>query len=790
MVCCAIVASVLLGVPRAAATAPEPTPAPAGEVLVTDIGAGFAIEGSDQAGAEGQVTRTFRNGDSWVSILALPITTPPGVRTMFDLFNGNFVAEDLPPPPELELAAWLELPGGGESLNLAFGSKDHLFIIFHEGPEPADATGFLVDIANRQIDAAGGPPSTPEVRSSDQTEAEAELVAMLPSDPPPGYGLGPGTTLTGKDELEATDGASPEVVEFLNERATSAARVWSSFGDEGDLVTIVDITQYPYDIFAAASVPAVADTGGREVVSTDALTDVPDVTVYTGGNDLPNQVGATFRRGDLAVLVSTIYTGAVTQETAAALTADVVRLTSQNLPPGDTEPYEFPETPSKLLGLGLTAAIVTAAAGGSAAIARLRARRVRRSWSGGALPPPQENAPQDLAVAPGEVVDLDADASRLRRQGGIVAVGQLLSVVIGVVALAGDFAWRGVIVAALALIAGLALTHWWQRHELGLLGAKAPPRELVLPRPAGAIVGVLSLAVLGFGVGYLLKGLRYLVLKPTLAQLQWSDRFGISPVMVGVVFTIGGFVVAVIGGYLFRLARALGKAGTKRTLAADGRPAALYLRSFEDDNLPLPVIASARRPLFELFSVRGADPFEESVAWELNSYGPVVAVGRPGKSLASLGAAREHLPDETWRDQVATRMDEAGIIAVATGESDGLSWELGQVVSGGHMSKTFFVFPPVAPDAIGRRWEHTAAALTEAGQPVGPLPVPASMIHTVTIDADGTTNVTVARRRDEATYRTAVDRSVTLGGVDPHAEFRSRRSEAAAGPDDGGAMVR
>ncbi len=201
----------------------------------------------------------------------------------------------------------------------------------------------------------------------------------------------------------------------------------------------------------------------------------------------------------------------------------------------------------------------------------------------------------------------------------------------------------------------------------------------------------------------------------------------------------------------------LSRARTKRVLEVDSRRAALYLRSFDDDSLPLPSIASARRPLFELFSLRGADPFEESMAWELNTYGPVVAVGRPGRSLASLGAAREHLADDTWRDQVANRMEEAGVIAVATGETDGLAWELGQVVNGGHLQKTFFVFPPVAPDAVGRRWEHTAASLTEAGQTVGPLPVPASLIHTVRLDTDGTVNVTFASRRDEATYRTAVD---------------------------------
>ena len=404
------------------------------------------------------------------------------------------------------------------------------------------------------------------------------------------------------------------------------------------------------------------------------------------------------------------------------------------------------------MGLGLTAAIVTAAAAASTMVARLRARRVRQAWSGGTLPPPIPGGHGE-----GTAIALDADAQRLRRQGAIVAVGQLLTVNVIIVALAGDFAWRGVIVAVIALVIGLVMTHWWQRRELGLLGAKAPPRELVLPRPTGAMVGILALAVLGLGIAYVLKGLRYVVLPPSLAQLKWSDLLGIAPRTVGIVFGIAGFVVAVIGAWLFRLARALSRARTKRALEVDSRRAALYLRSFDDDKLPLPSIASARRPLFELFSLRGADPFEESLAWELNTYGPVVAVGRPGRSLASLGAAREHLADDTWRDQVANRMEEAGVIAVATGETDGLAWELGQVVNGGHLQKTFFVFPPVAPDAVGRRWEHTAASLTEAGQTVGPLPVPASLIHTVRLDTDGTVNVTFASRRDEATYRTAVD---------------------------------
>ena len=150
--------------------------------------------------------------------------------------------------------------------------------------------------------------------------------------------------------------------------------------------------------------------------------------------------------------------------------------------------------------------------------------------------------------------------------------GQLLSINVGIVALAGDFAWRGAAVAAISFVAGLVYTRLWQRRELELLGPQAPPRALVLPRPLGAMVGVVALALLGFGVAFALKGLRYLVLEPTLAQLRWSDLLGLAPRTVGVVFAVGGFFVAVGGGLLFRTARRLARANAEP--GAAGRSAA------------------------------------------------------------------------------------------------------------------------------------------------------------------------------------------------------------------------
>jgi hypothetical protein len=357
-------------------------------------------------------------------------------------------------------------------------------------------------------------------------------------------------------------------------------------------------------------------------------------------------------------------------------------------------------------------------------------------------------------------VDLDGDARTLRRRGTVVRLVQLLTVNVGVVALAGDFGLRGAVVAAASMVTGLLFSRWWLRREVALLGATAPPKAFRTPRPLGLLSGVAAFAVLGIGVSYFLKGVRYVVLPISLAQLKWSDFFGIAPRTVGYVFAIGGVAMVMLGGFVWRGARALGRARVREVLDADPRPPVLYLRSFADDALPLPTIASARRPLFELFSLRGADPFEEPVAWELDSYGPVVAVGRPGGSLASLGAAREHLPHDGWRDQIAQRMRDAAVIVISPGETEGVVWELRQIVTGDHLDRTVFVFPPLAPSALARRWEHTSAVLRGAGAPLGALAVPVGRVHTVRVDGSGRLHVTEASMRDEATYRTAVDRSL------------------------------
>src|SRR5207344_2346705 len=135
-------------------------------------------------------------------------------------------------------------------------------------------------------------------------------------------------------------------------------------------------------------------------------------------------------------------------------------------------------------------------------------------------------------------------ARELRHRGAVVVVAQLIALNLIVVSLAGDFGWPGVAVAALGLAGGLGFTSWWRRRELGAIGPQGAGAPFILPRPAGALVGIVALVVLAVGVSYAFKGLRYLLLRPTLAQLRWSDLLGLSPRGVGVLFAVGGLVVA------------------------------------------------------------------------------------------------------------------------------------------------------------------------------------------------------------------------------------------------------
>ena len=201
---------------------------------------------------------------------------------------------------------------------LVFASREHLWsaTLTSATTGPDDGLAFLLALAARQIDAAGGSPEG-AVSDDGPTAGEREVAAWLPATPA-GFELG--LTVVGKDELQDVGPVSSEVLDFLDQRSSTAVRVWSSV--TGDLVGAVSITRYPYDIFAAAFLgefEAARETG---VIPETSFT-IPDVLSYV---DETGQVGTAFRRGDVFVIVGTQRQPGVPVERASALAVELTAL--------------------------------------------------------------------------------------------------------------------------------------------------------------------------------------------------------------------------------------------------------------------------------------------------------------------------------------------------------------------------------------------------------------------------------------------------------------------------------
>ena len=71
---------------------------------------------------------------------------------------------------------------------------------------------------------------------------------------------------------------------------------------------------------------------------------------------------------------------------------------------------------------------------------------------------------------------------------------------------------------------------------------------------------------------------------------------------------------------------------------------------------------------------------EQKLVNALKKYGPVIAIGRPGELLPSLGAARFYVTDDQWQQKVADVANVSELVVWTTGTSEGLRWELSHLL--------------------------------------------------------------------------------------------------------------
>jgi hypothetical protein len=142
--------------------------------------------------------------------------------------------------------------------------------------------------------------------------------------------------------------------------------------------------------------------------------------------------------------------------------------------------------------------------------------------------------------------------------------------------------------------------------------------------------------------------------------------------------------------------------GSDLLSTAGGRPI-VYLRSFNDDALT-----------FSTWT-QGRVPWEKPLVDAGFQIGPVVAIGKPGEARAALGAARDYLSDDDWKEHARRWMDAAGAIILTIGETEGLGWEAVNLVRQQWLGKAVLVLPPLREPALQERWTKFHANVQRSG---------------------------------------------------------------------------
>jgi hypothetical protein len=329
---------------------------------------------------------------------------------------------------------------------------------------------------------------------------------------------------------------------------------------------------------------------------------------------------------------------------------------------------------------------------------------------------------------------------------------------------------RGGVTLVLAA-GGLVLLRWLRRRSAAGHSAARLRRS----------IGVMVLVVVAVGVG--VTGLALVLAGAAMGSLgDDSVELETGVPNLSTLMWMIGLVVLGVSVALHRFARRISMFWASLAVLGDQRPPILYLRSFADDRLRLRVAPLVRPSLLERLSSRRKQGFEEVMAEELQQYGPLSAVGEPGRKLAPIGFAREHLPDIDWQSGVQQRMYQSGVIVVTVGRSRGLEWEIQELISTGSWRKVIFVFPPVNAMGILERWEALAPLLHRVGLRGVGLPADSSCLLAMTFTADAECRYYCAKYPNAWSYKAAmavaladlaeVARHRTDGSADQHSQQR------------------
>jgi hypothetical protein len=170
-------------------------------------------------------------------------------------------------------------------------------------------------------------------------------------------------------------------------------------------------------------------------------------------------------------------------------------------------------------------------------------------------------------------------------------------------------------------------------------------------------VGI-ALLVVGIWSGFVLN-------QPLITTPLWVNNYK----LLWTVLCVLSATVACCGAFLYWRGRQYAAQATAESVITDTKPHLLYLRLFRSDYTTIKALG----PSLETTE-------EEQLADVLRPFGELVAIGRPGESLPTPGAARIYTSDEEWKDVVKRQMQATRLVVIRAALGENVLWELTQAV--------------------------------------------------------------------------------------------------------------
>ena len=133
-----------------------------------------------------------------------------------------------------------------------------------------------------------------------------------------------------------------------------------------------------------------------------------------------------------------------------------------------------------------------------------------------------------------------------------------------------------------------------------------------------------------------------------------------------------------------------------------------------------------------------------------------MAIGRPGETLPPLGAAREYLAGEAWRGRARDLVDQAQLIVIVLGASEGLAFEYEEIAGRQAIDRVLLVIPPHNLEQLQASWKRFVDYALR-GVPIPPPDLETTIVALFSHER-GPTYLTGTKRRSQqaASYSLAV----------------------------------